>query len=152
MRRPALLILPVVVAALGLGWGGAKGLRPSAPSPAASPSSCVAGPPAEESRADAKGNERANGRSLRLPSGVPMGLSCREARRVVAQARFHLATEPQPVDPRALADATVDWLDPHGLWSAAPDAPLATFLPRRARELVAGLEAPGDRGTCRVAG
>jgi len=80
-----------------------------------------------------------------------MGLSCREARRVVAQARFHLAAEPQSVDPRALADATVDWLDPHGLWSAAPDAPLATFLRRRARELLGELEAPGDRGACHVA-
>src|SRR5882724_1747417 len=151
MRRSVLLTAAAVGAALGAGWVGSRAFRTNAPAPVPSASSCVAVPPVEESRTDAKGTDRATGRSLQLPNGVPMGLSCREARRVVAQARFHLATEPQPVDPRALADATVDWLDPHGLWSAAPDAPLATFLHRRARELLAELEAPGDRGACRVA-
>jgi carboxyl-terminal processing protease len=80
-----------------------------------------------------------------------VGLSCREARGVVSQARFHLATEPEQIDARALADATVDWLDPHGLWSASPDAPLSAFLRKHDRELVRELEAPADRGPCRVA-
>jgi carboxyl-terminal processing protease len=70
---------------------------------------------------------------------------------VVEQARAHLAAEPDAVDPRALADATVDWLDPHGLWSASPDAPLGAFLRKKERELVRELEAPPDRGACPVA-
>ena len=29
-----------------------------------------------------------------------------------------------PVDAAAFAEGVADWLDPHGLWSAAPDAPV----------------------------
>src|SRR5262249_35868393 len=59
-----------------------------------------------------------------------------------AQVRQHLASQPDPVDPRLLAEATVDWLDPHGLWSASPDAPLAAFLKKHEKEFLAELEAP----------
>ena len=90
-------------------------------------------------------------RSLQLPTGVPAGLSCRDVRRVIAQARLHLAADPERLDPRAVADATVDWLDPHGLWSASPDAPLAAFLRKHARDFVRELESPSDRGGCPVA-
>lgn len=88
-------------------------------------------------------------RSLALPSRTPSGLSCDEARIVVKQAREHLAAPPEPLDPRVLAEATADWLDPHGLWSAAPDALLLKLLERRGRELIAELEA--DHGACSVA-
>jgi carboxyl-terminal processing protease len=44
---------------------------------------------------------------------------------VVAQARAQLGYAPDAVDAAALADAAEDWLDPFGLWSVAPDTPLA---------------------------
>lgn len=106
--------------------------------------------PDEEPRVDAGKTDRLGGRALKLPSGVPAALSCRDARQIVAQARAHLASAPGPVDPKGLADATVDWLDPHGLWSASPDAPLAKLLERRGADLVRELEAR-DGGRCTVA-
>lgn len=90
-------------------------------------------------------------RALRLPTGVPAGLSCLEARRIVGQARSQLAAKPSPLDPKLLAEATTDWLDPHGLWSAAPDAPVAKLLERRASELLAELEAEESASRCTVA-
>src|SRR5579859_1268824 len=152
MRRTVLLTIAGLGAALGLGWGGLRLMHRSAPAPAASCAAPAASAGPDEGKGDGgKTNDRLAGRSLQLPTGVPVGLSCRDARHVVAQARFHLATEPEQVDARALADATVDWLDPHGLWSASPDAPLSAFLRKHERELVRELEAPVDRGPCRVA-
>src|SRR5882762_9126663 len=111
MRRSALLTLAGLGSALGIGWVGLRTLRPG-PSGEPPVASCPAGSSssvAEEGRADGgRSTDRLAGRSLQLPTGVPVGLSCREARRVVAQARFHLATDPKTVDARALADATVD--------------------------------------------
>lgn len=95
--------------------------------------------------------ERLTSRTLRLPTGLPTGLSCSEARVIVRQARAELAAEPPPVDAKALAEATVDWLDPHGLWSAAPDAPIAAILERNAEPLLAELEDLPGRSPCRVA-
>jgi carboxyl-terminal processing protease len=152
MRRSVLITIVGLGATLGLGWGGLRAMHKSAPPAAASCAAPASSATAEEGKADGgKTNDRLAGRNLQLPTGVPVGLSCREARRVVAQARFHLATEPEQVDARALADATVDWLDPHGLWSASPDAPLSGFLRKHERELVREIEAPADRGPCRVA-
>ncbi len=45
----------------------------------------------------------------------------------------------------AFVDATVDWLDPYGLWSVAPDAVVTTSFERRAHELIAELEGRGSR-------
>ena len=70
---------------------------------------------------------------------------------MIAQARLHLAAEPEPVDPRALVEASIDWLDPHGLWSASPDAPLAEYLRKHDHELVRELEVPAFAGPCRIA-
>ena len=42
-------------------------------------------------------------------------------------------------------------LDPHGLWSASPDAPVAALLRKHQGELVRELEAPIDAGSCRIA-
>jgi carboxyl-terminal processing protease len=150
MRRSALLTFAGIGAAVGAGVIGLRALRSNpnaAPAPAAS---CVLPNAAGDERADAgKASDRLAGRTLRLPGGLPVGLSCRETRRVISQARIHLATDPQPVDPRAFADATADWLDPHGLWSASPDAPLGAFLRKHERDLVRELEAVGT--TCPVA-
>ncbi|HEU4538429.1 MAG TPA: hypothetical protein VFS00_30120, partial [Polyangiaceae bacterium] len=64
-------------------------------------------------------------RTPRTPSGVTATIDCRGARLVTQQARSLLAAPARPVDSRAFAEAFVDWLDPHGLWSIAPDAPMA---------------------------
>jgi carboxyl-terminal processing protease len=95
--------------------------------------------------------DRLANRSLQLPTGLPAALSCRDVRRVIAQARLHLAADPERLDPRAIAEATVDWLDPHGFWSASPDAPLLGFLRGKAREFVREIEAPADLGACPIA-
>jgi carboxyl-terminal processing protease len=48
------------------------------------------------------------------------------------------------VDPQTLAEVASDWLDPYGLWSVAPDAPMAAALANRARALLADLEGRGS--------
>jgi len=78
--------------------------------------------------------------AFRLPSGHPAELSCDEARRVIAQVRTGLAYEPDSVAPHALAAGAADWLDPHGLWSAAPDSPVEGRIEKRSRELLAEME------------
>ncbi|HEU4411247.1 MAG TPA: S41 family peptidase [Polyangiaceae bacterium] len=90
-------------------------------------------------------------RTPRQPSGVTATIDCRGARLVTQQARSLLAAPARPVDARAFAEAFVDWLDPHGLWSIAPDAPMARAVRLRARELLRELEAPPDRGACPTA-
>lgn len=105
-------------------------------------------PPAPEgsSRCEA-GPER----RLTLPNGAPTALSCSAARRIVAQARGSLASTPPPVDPVKLADATIDWLDPHGLWSVAPDTPAGAALRAASAELLAEIEAAPGAGPCETA-
>ncbi len=78
--------------------------------------------------------------AFRLPSGRPAELSCEEARRVIAQVRTGLAYEPDAVLPHALATGAADWLDPHGLWSAAPDSPIESRIEKRSGELLAEME------------
>lgn len=91
-------------------------------------------------------------RPLRLPSGLPAALPCEGARAIVAQVRGSLAMPPSPVEPQAFAEALADWLDPHGLWSVAPDAPLSAELRREAPALLAELEARPGSGPCRAFG
>ncbi|WP_394844373.1 S41 family peptidase [Pendulispora brunnea] len=87
--------------------------------------------------------------SFRVPSGAPSELSCEEARSVVSQVREMLAYRPAPIRAAAFADAVIDWLDPHGLWSAAPDSPVATAIERHGRELLRELE--HEHGDCAAA-
>jgi carboxyl-terminal processing protease len=42
----------------------------------------------------------------------------------------------------------VDWVDPHGLWTAAPDSPVAAALRAHARAVIAEIEAPPGSGPC----
>ena len=79
--------------------------------------------------------------AFRLPTGRPAELSCDQARRVVAQVRTGLAYEPDGVAPHALATGAADWLDPHGLWSAAPDSPIEARIEKRGGDLLAEMEA-----------
>lgn len=92
--------------------------------------------------------------AFRVPSGDAPGLSCEEARAVVAQTRGQLAYVPDPVDPRTFADAAADWLDPYGLWSVAPDSPLADAFDTRSPEMLADLERSTTRdcGSARALG
>lgn len=108
-----------------------------APALPASAESDESGPPApgDDSRA----------RAFRIPSGQAPALSCEAARAIVAQARGQLAHAPDAVDSKAFAEATADWLDPYGLWSVAPDTPLAASLARRAPELLADVEGKSPR-------
>src|SRR5271167_679619 len=71
-------------------------------------------------------------RPFRVPAGHAPSLSCDAARAIVAQARDQLGYVPAPVDARALSEAAADWLDPYGLWTVAPDAPVSGVFNRRA--------------------
>jgi carboxyl-terminal processing protease len=75
-------------------------------------------------------------------------LACDDVRRVVAQSRAHLASPPGAADPRAFAEALIDWIDPHGLWTASPDSPVAGSIRRKSRDLLAEIEAPPGSAPC----
>lgn len=67
----------------------------------------------------------------------------------MTQARDQLGYVPEPVDAHTLAAAAADWLDPYGLWSVAPDSPVADSFDRHAGALLAEIE--GRTRTCDVA-
>ncbi|MGK4007290.1 S41 family peptidase [Sorangium sp. So ce1036] len=90
-------------------------------------------------------------RGIAMPTGAPTSLGCEQARAIVAQARTTLAAPPLRVDPAKFSEATSDWLDPHGLWSVAPDAPVGASLRREAAALLAELQAPVGSGPCAAA-
>ncbi len=90
-------------------------------------------------------------RLLRLPSDSPARLSCEQAKRVVKQARDSLAEASSTVDVTTFGHATGDWLDPHGLWSAAPDAPIASLLAEAAPDILNSLERDSETTGCRTA-
>lgn len=103
------------------------------------------GPQAAETSASA--DACVEGRGLVFPTGELPQLTCEQARKVIAQARNLLATPAEPIDPARFAAATSDWLDPHGLWSVAPDAPVAPLLSKVSARLIQELEsAPGGSG------
>lgn len=90
-------------------------------------------------------------RAIALPTGAPTSLGCEQARTIVNQARTTLAAPPLRIDPAKFAEATSDWLDPHGLWSVAPDAPVGASLRHDAAALLAELQAPAGSGACATA-
>jgi carboxyl-terminal processing protease len=102
----------------------------------------------ETDRNSASDDTRA--RAFRIPTGQAPGLSCEAARAVVAQARRQLAYVPQPVDAKAFAEAAADWLDPYGLWSVAPDTPIADSFDRHSAGLLSDVEGRGS-GHCAAA-
>ena len=95
--------------------------------------------------------EPASDHRLAMPTGAPTMLECDEGRRIVSQARTSLAATPSPVDAAKLGEATADWLDPHGLWSVAPDAPAGPMIRRVAADLLREIEAPPGSGPCTTA-
>ncbi|WP_437690407.1 S41 family peptidase [Sorangium sp. So ce176] len=107
--------------------------------------------PADEEIDGAGCDPNALDRGIAVPTGAPTSLGCDQARAIIAQARTTLAAPPLRVDPAKFAEATSDWLDPHGLWSVAPDAPVGASLRREADALLAELHAPVGSGACPVA-
>jgi carboxyl-terminal processing protease len=119
----------------------AKAAAQAAPEPAPAASEC----------ASSGGDDSCNrAHDFRVPSGRAPSLTCEAARTIVAQARKQLGYAPSPIQPHELADATVDWLDPYGLWSVSPDAPTGDAFDRGAAGLLAELEGHGAGG-CREA-
>ncbi len=116
---------------------GGPGAIPVEPAPAVVPASDD-GPPSP-------GSDDTRSHAFRLPSGRAPSLTCEAARAIVAQARGQLGYAPQRVDATAFVEATVDWLDPYGLWSVAPDAVVTSAFERREHELIAELEGRGAR-------
>jgi carboxyl-terminal processing protease len=88
-----------------------------------------------------------------LPSGAAVGIGCDEALGVGAFLRRELATPAIEPLPDELADAWASQLDPHGLWSAPPDSPLAGVLHQVAPDMLANLyrQQPGCAASQRVA-
>lgn len=90
--------------------------------------------------------------SGRAPTGSPPTLSCVAARAIVAQVDARLVEAPPPLatfDDAAFATAVVDWLDPHGLWSAAPASAAGEAIRASGRALAAALR--DRKGRCEVA-
>jgi carboxyl-terminal processing protease len=121
-----------------------------APSPLAE--SREASPEQPSERFDVTADDQCSVRALRLPSGGPAALSCRDARRIVAQVRARMASAEVKPDPLDFAHALRGWLDPHGLWSAPPDAPAAHVLEQQAGALLDELtRVPADESDCDAA-
>ena len=90
-------------------------------------------------------------RPLKTPSGEAPRLHCAQARAIVAEVRRRLPAEPPRVSPALFADLWTDWFDPHGLWSAAPDAPLSDAAHAQAAALLAELENGDASAPCSAA-
>jgi carboxyl-terminal processing protease len=144
VRRGVWLMGGLLGVGLALGWV----LRPGSPD-GALPRVALGRPlpppaPPEDKAAAAPGDD-VRSHAFRLPAGQAPALACDAARAIVSQARAQLAYGPDPVDPRAFAEAAADWLDPYGLWSVAPDTPIGTAFDRHAADLLADVEGRGGR-------
>jgi carboxyl-terminal processing protease len=146
MKRGVALSLGTV--ALGALLAGAHALRSPGP-----PHAPLTGPAAPSASTRERGTEAPPASAsdsaacepdddLVAPTGRPAGLTCRTARAVVREVRARFATRVERPPPGLFADLLVGWLDPHGLWSDAPDAPTARELEARAPALLDELEAP----------
>ncbi len=134
LRRPLHHAL-VLVGALALGallWPtGEHGDAQEQPRALVQPpgSASAATPSEPASLAFGASGESCNGnRPLVAPSGGPPRLSCAAARAILSEMHERFAGDPGRPNPREFAKLMLGWIDPHGLWSAAPDAPLARAL------------------------
>ncbi len=90
-------------------------------------------------------------RLLRTPSDEPARLLCGQARLVADQIQQNLVVPPHHVDPKAFVMSVADWLDPHGLWSASPDAPFPEAARGVAPQLLSSFEHPEQAAGCGAA-
>ncbi|HEY4102471.1 MAG TPA: S41 family peptidase [Polyangiaceae bacterium] len=107
-------------------------------------SAAPAGPPKVELEAETE-------RPLQVPKGDPPRLNCAQARAIVAEVRSKLPVDPPRVNAEQFADLWVDWFDPHGLWSAAPDSPLADAARAHEGELLNDIERAAASTPCSAA-
>jgi carboxyl-terminal processing protease len=135
-RTLAYVVVPALVAGSAAGLWVFRG-EPAPMAPLATPSKPPT--PSPDGALENDDDDRAPF-ALRIPSGEPSSLTCEAARSVIAQVRGNLAFEPDPISAHALATGTTDWLDPHGLWSAAPDAPIEAVIEQRSTALLRDLE------------
>jgi carboxyl-terminal processing protease len=139
LRRGVSLMGTLVVLGLAVAWVARPRPAGDHPAPGGTPS-LPAGPPEKSA---AQSGDEVRPHAFRLPTGRAPALRCEAARAVVAQSRAQLAYAPEAVDTKAFGEAAADWLDPYGLWSVAPDTPLAGAFDRTARDLLAELENRG---------
>lgn len=145
--------LPLAVAALALGFvlAGQHLARRHArlPDTLGDPHAMASAAPAEAPSAPAFDPEDPALDELLRPTGVPRGLECEQARRVVREVQARFAAELARPTPAMFAELVTSWLDPHGLWSAASDAPTAASIANEAARLLDELEArPASDAPC----
>ncbi len=147
MTSPARVAAAVVLAGVAALGASTLLIRAKHHAGHSAPVASVAGAPARvpgpvESAAPPDPDAQCSVRPLKMPSGLPTELTCREARQVIAEVRARIAEPAGHPEPRAFAQTVTGWLDPHGLWSAAPDAPAARTIRSLAVPLIAELERP----------
>jgi len=115
-----------LTAAIAIGWGAIS--RPTVSA------SVSVSPTAADSAADVLDEDMVPFQ-FRVPSGNPSEVSCAQLQTIIHQVDDTLAYTPDDVEGGELVDATLDWIDPHGLWGIAEDAPLGDFLSQRKEDL-----------------
>ncbi len=74
-----------------------------------------------------------------LPHGDATRISCAEAQRATSFLARELAAPPIVPTPAEFAELWAAMMDPHGLWSAAPDSPIVSELTQVAPEMLRSL-------------
>ena len=140
--RSAFAVTSLAVAALASGYVLVRGSRaPVVERPA------LLVPPVEDAEELAPDAEEES--ELVRPDGSPAALDCSAARVVVRDIKARFAADVKRPSSSAFADLVTSWLDPHGLWSAAVDAPIAELVEVEAESLLDELEArPSDARGC----
>lgn len=123
------------------------------PAPVATPPSHAGGTVSAQPSGVVPEPEPPESRPLSLPSGEPVAISCEEALRVTGFLARELAAPGIPPTVSELSEAWLGMLDPHGMWSAAPDSPLGSELTLAAPAMLASLHqhAAGCAGLERAA-
>jgi carboxyl-terminal processing protease len=131
-------------------WFGARAPTPNA-TPVATPAPVPSAPAPVLSALPPDQASCASDELVR-PTGAPNGMTCDQARAVIAEVRARFAADLPAAPVEAFAEGVTSWLDPHGLWSASSDAPTAPLVSASARALIAEIElAPDSAAPCAAA-